>query len=120
METKEQLIENIKQWVAIEKELVELKAKIKEKNVIKKSLAEGLIQTMKTNQIDCFDIKGGSILYKQNKVKKNITGKTLMGALEAYFKNDKGNAAQEITQFVLDNREESVKECIKHRINKNN
>ena len=35
METKEQLIENIKQWVAIEKELGELKAKIKEKNSIK-------------------------------------------------------------------------------------
>jgi hypothetical protein len=72
---------------------------------------------MKKNQIDCFDINGGSLVYKTNKVKKPINGKLLMSTLKNYFSNNPSQA-EEITKFVLDNREEQIKETIKRKIDK--
>ena len=43
---------------------------------------------MKTNKIDCFDINGGALVYKTNKTKKPINGKTLLAALQNYYKTD--------------------------------
>lgn len=118
METKEQLVENIKEWIKIEKEINDFKSKIKERNAMKKKLSENLIVTMKNNQIDCFDINGGAIVYKKSTVKKPISGKTLLLALQNYYKDSNNNMAEDITKFILDNREEKIKECIKHRIDK--
>jgi hypothetical protein len=118
METKEQLVDNIKEWIKIEKEINECKAKIKEKNLLKKALSERLIVTMKHNKIDCFDINGGAIVYKKNKLKKPINGKTLLLALQTFYKDSNPAIAEDVTKFVLENREEHVKESIKHRIDK--
>jgi len=43
METKEQLVTNIKEWIKMDSEITELKAEIKERNSKKKSLTEGLV-----------------------------------------------------------------------------
>ena len=88
METKEQLVTNIKEWIKIDNEISQLKSEIKERNNKKKNLTENLVVTMKKNQIDCFDINGGALVYKQNKVKKSINGKSLLLALQNYYKND--------------------------------
>ena len=117
METKEQLINNIKEWIKIDNEIVKLKADIKEKNAKKNSLTENLVTVMKTNNIDCFDITGGALVYKKNKVKKPINGKTLLLALQNYYKND-AKVAEEITKHIMDSREEQVKETIKRKIDK--
>ena len=68
MEAKEQLINNIKEWIKIDGEISQLKTEIKEKNNNKKLLTEKLVSVMKTNSIDCFDINGGSLVYKKNKI----------------------------------------------------
>ncbi len=117
METKEQLINNIKEWIKIDNEIVKLKAEIKEKNAKKNSLTENLVTVMKTNNIDCFDITGGALVYKKNKVKKPISGKTLLATLQNYYK-DNVSLAEEITKHVMDNREEQIKETIKRKIDK--
>jgi hypothetical protein len=41
----------------------------KDKNNRKKLLTENLVTVMKSNSIDCFDINGGALIYKKNKVK---------------------------------------------------
>ena len=69
---------------------------------------------MKTNSIDCFDINGGALVYKKNKVKKPLSGKTLLTALQNYYKNDV-KIAEEITKHVMDSREEQLKETIKRK-----
>ena len=46
METKEQLVSNIKEWIQIDTEIAQLKNAIKEKNVRKKLLTDGLVSTM--------------------------------------------------------------------------
>lgn len=117
METKEQLMEGIKEWVQTDNELIKLKNRVKEMNQKKKELTESLVGVMKQNEIDCFDIKGGSISYKKNIVKKPITGKTLMASLAQYYKNEPA-IAEELGKYVLNNREEQVKETIKRKIDK--
>jgi uncharacterized membrane protein YqgA involved in biofilm formation len=117
METKEQLVNNIKEWIKIDTEISQLKADIKEKNNKKKSLTENLVTVMKTNKIDCFDINGGALVYKTNKIKKPITGKTLLAALQNYYKSDT-KIAEDIAKHVLDSREEQIKETIKRKIDK--
>lgn len=117
METKEQLVNNIKEWIKIDTEIAELKAHIREKNNKKKGLTENLVTVMKTNKIDCFDINGGALVYKTNKVKKPINGKSLLFALQAYYKTDP-NMAEDLTKYIMDTRQEQVKETIKRKIDK--
>ena len=117
METKEQLVNNIKEWIKVDNEITKLRADIKDCNNKKKELTSSLVEVMKTNKIDCFDINGGALVYKTSKVKKPINGKSLLLALQNYYKNDP-NIAEDITKHVLDSREEKVKEVIKRKIDK--
>jgi hypothetical protein len=117
MEVKEQLVTNIKDWINMDNEISQLKQEIKERNNKKKILTENLVTVMKTNNIDCFDINGGALIYKKNKIKKPINGKTLLSALQNYYKND-NKIAEEITKHVMNSREEQVKEIIKRKIDK--
>ena len=117
METKEELVMNIKEWIQNDNEIIQLNKEMKERKIKKKLLTESLVKVMKGNEIDCFDINGGCLVYKKNKVKKPINGKSLMNVLQTYFSNDT-TKAEEITKFVLENREETVKETIKRKIDK--
>jgi hypothetical protein len=117
METKDQLVNNIKEWIKIDNEITKLKSEIKDRNNKKKSLTEDLVKVMKTNSIDCFDINGGALVYKQNKVKKPINGKSLLTALQNYYKTDP-KMAEDITKHVMNSREEQVRETIKRKIDK--
>ena len=115
--TKEQLVNNIKEWIKIDNEVAQLKSEIKERTNKKKSLTENLVSVMKTNNIDCFDINGGALVYKKNKVKKPINGKTLLLALQNYYKTD-AKMAEDLAKQVMDSREELIKETIKRKIDK--
>jgi hypothetical protein len=117
METKEQLVNNIKEWIRMDNEITKLKAEVKERTNKKKMLTENLVTVMKTNNIDCFDINDGALIYKKNKVKKPINGKTLLSSLKNYYKSNP-QIAEEITKHVMDSREEQIKETIKRKIEK--
>ena len=114
---KEQLVNNIKEWIKIDNEVAQLKADIKERTNKKKQLTENLVTVMKTNSIDCFDINGGALVYKKNTVKKPLSGKTLLLALQNYYKTDP-KIAEDIAKHVMDSREEQIKETIKRKIDK--
>lgn len=115
--TKEDLILNIKEWIKIDNELSKLKSEIKTKTNKKKILTESLVTIMKNNSIDCFDINGGALVYKKKKTKKTISGKFLLSQLEEYYK-DQPEIAKDITKRVLDNRIEVIKDEIKRKIDK--
>jgi len=117
METKEQLVNSIKEWIKMDSEIAQLKNEIKERNNKKKLLTQELVNVMKTNTIDCFDINGGALVYKTSKVKKPINSKMLLTSLQNYYK-DQPQVAEELTKHILDNREEQIKETIKRKINK--
>lgn len=117
METKEQLVNNIKEWIKMDTDIAELKSQIKDKTIKKKLLTENLVTVMKTNKIDCFDINGGALVYKTNKVKKPINGKSLLIALQNYYKSDP-KIAEDLSKHIMDSREEQIKETIKRKIDK--
>jgi len=115
--TKEELISNIREWIKIDNDLNNLKKEIKNKTTQKKMLTDNLVNVMKINSIDCFDINGGALVYSQRKTKKAISGKYLLLQLEKYYK-DQPDVAKDLTQHLLDNREENIKEDIKRKVKK--
>jgi len=72
---------------------------------------------MKTNQLDCFDINGGKILYKKCVSKKPINSKMLLNTLKTYFSTNL-STADELTEYILNSRESVIKETIKRKIDK--
>jgi predicted Rossmann fold nucleotide-binding protein DprA/Smf involved in DNA uptake len=115
--TKDELINNIREWIKIDNDLLNLKKELKNKTTQKKLFTDNLVKVMKENAIDCFDVAGGALVYKQKKSKKPISGKFLLLQLEKYYK-EQPDLAKEITQHVLDNREEQVKEEIMRKVKK--
>ena len=114
MDTKEQLIAYVKEWVSIDEEMKQLQKVMREKRQKKKDLNDVLINVMKENEIECFDTKNGKLLYSVNKTKQAITKKMLFETLQKYYKNDE-DKANEIASFILENRNENVKEVIKRK-----
>jgi hypothetical protein len=119
LETKEELISSIKEWIKIDNEILKHTKEIKDMKKKQKLLTNSLVTVMKNNQLECFDINGGKILYKKSKCKKPINTKTLLNTLKTYY-NETPNKAEEITDYILKNREEVIKETIRRKLDKKN
>lgn len=117
METKEQLIKVVKEWVVMDNEIRKHQQLVKEMKVKQKNVSQQLMLTMKENEIECFDINNGSLVYKKNKVKKPINKNTLYSILNNYFKGDTEHV-EELGKFIMDNRQEVIKETIQRKIDK--
>jgi hypothetical protein len=118
--TKEQLVGNIKEWIQADNEIKELQKQIKIRKDKKKKLTDNLVNTMKSNEIDCFDVKDGQLIYTQNKTKSALNKKTLLTSLEKYFSNSgEQQIVQDLCQFILENREIKVTETIRRKQQKN-
>ena len=109
LETKEQLINKVREWVRVDNELRVLQKEILIRKKEKQNISKELMNVMKMNKIDVFDLKDGQLVYASTTVKKPITKKNLLSILSVYFQgnNDK---AFELNNFILDNRETTVKE----------
>jgi hypothetical protein len=114
MSEKEEIVNNVKNWLQIEEEIKGLQKIVREKKKDKKVYTENLVNIMKENDIDCFDITDGKLLYTKNKVKQALSKKHLLNALSAYFQHD-GNKAKDVANFVLESREIKVRENIRHK-----
>ena len=119
MTTKEDLVNTIKEWMSVEEEMKVLQKELKERRVKKKVLTESLVDIMKTNDIDCFDMTGGNIIYTKNKVKQPLSKKYLMDCLGKYFEQNPNVQADDVTNFVMENRGVQTKEGIRHKTFKN-
>jgi len=117
METKEELVRSIREWISLDSEIAKLQSQLKDKRAQKKRNSEQLVNTMKTNNIDCFDINGGAILYKKSVVKKPLTGKTMLPLLESYF-SESNVKAEDLTKYLMDNRLQKVTETVRRKIDK--
>jgi hypothetical protein len=114
--TKEQLMKVVKEWVKLDNEIRALAAETASRKKEKKQMSEELIRVMRENELDEFDIKDGQIVYVKKNVKKPITQKQLLSILSTYYKNEE--KAEEVNSFILEHREEVVKESIKRVISK--
>ena len=116
-ETKEQLVNIIKEWVKLDNEMRQLQSEMLSRKKEKAKMSTQLIDVMKQNEIDCFDLKDGQLLYTKKNVKKPITKKVLLNILSKYYKGDYMKAC-EVNDFILSNREEVTHETIVHKIDK--
>ena len=117
METKEQLVQQIKGWMANDNEIREIQARLKELKDKRKGFSDNLVGIMRNNEIDCFDVNDGKLIYTKTKVKAPLNKTTLITSLIKYFKDD-DEQAKELGQFLLESREEKVKETIRRKIQK--
>lgn len=117
MESKEQLISAVRDWVKLDNEIRTLNKEQNKRKKDKNVITENLMNIMKSNEIDCFDLKDGQICYNKKTVKKPITRKNLFDILSKYYDGNILKASQ-LNDFISDNREESVKETITRKINK--
>ena len=115
MENKEQLVKVIREWVKLDNDMKVLKTEMSKRKKEKDLLSVRLIETMKQNQIDEFDINDGRIMYNKKTVKKPITKKMLLNILTTYY-NEDGEKAVEVNNYILDHREEVIKETIMRKL----
>lgn len=114
---KSALLESIKAWLQIDNELRELQKASKERREMKKELTNNLVNVMRDNEIDCFDVKDGQLMYKRSVSRGPVNKKLLLTTLSTYLKNNK--QAEDLCTFILDSREEKVRETITRKIDKN-
>lgn len=115
MANKEDLVKIIKEWINEDNAIKSLQKKIKEHRDEKKILTENLMDIMKANNIDCFDINNGKIIFCKNQIKSPLNKKTLLSTLEKYFKNIPDIDASEVSEYILNNREIKIKENIRRK-----
>jgi hypothetical protein len=80
----------------------------------KKECTDGLKSIMKEREIESVNVNNvGQILYTKNEVKKSINKKYLNDILNQYYSTTP-QAAKEICDYILENRETQIKEkCYK-------
>ena len=115
--TKEQLKDYLRQWVRVENEISTLSAEIKKRKLIHQELSNSLLHVMRKNDIDCFDIANGRIVYSKTKTRAPLNNKQLKTALTTYYKEDV-EKANSLTEFLLASRVEKTRESIKMKIPK--
>lgn len=115
--TKEQLKDHLRQWVRVENEISTLSAEIKKRKLIHQQLSASLLSVMRQNEIDCFDIANGKIVYSKTKVRAPLNNGQLKNALTTYYKDDV-EKANSLTEFLLASRVEKTRESIKMKIPK--
>lgn len=111
METKEELVSTIKEWLKNDNMIKSLQKEIKARKKQNETYSKKLIETMRVNEIDSFDINSGKIVYSKHTIKKPITKKLLSDVLKKYYKDDTEVAA-EVEDFILSSRETVVRENI--------
>jgi hypothetical protein len=117
METKDQLITVIREWVKLDNEIRTLKNEEKIRKTSKDKLSAILMDTMKQNSLDEIAINNGQLKYSKKTVKKPITKTTLLQLLSKYYDGNT-DKANEVREFIMENREETVQESIVRKIDK--
>jgi hypothetical protein len=117
MSSQAEMVKIIKEWITIDNDIRNINKEIRIRKEKLKKISQSLMKTMKENEIDEFDIKGGKLIFSQTTMKKPITKKNLVTILSKYYEGDISQAL-EMNKFIMDNREDVVKETIKRTIEK--
>ena len=117
LETLDQLKQNVREWVKLDNDIRALNKEITNRRNDKKSISKRLIDVMRDNKLDVFELKYGQLMYVKKNKKKPITQKQLLTLLSSYYKEDVSKA-EEMRNYLLENREEVVEEVIQRKIAK--
>ena len=115
MDSKEKLIMTIQDWVKLDNEIRKLKKEASLRKSEQDKITKSLMYTMKTNEIDEFNISNGKITYLNKTVKKPINKKNLLEIMSKFYQGN-NEKVRELNQFILDNREDVVVEKLVRKI----
>jgi predicted nuclease with TOPRIM domain len=115
--TKDEMIGHIKKWIQYDNDIKQLQADLKEKKENRKQHTERLVDIMKSNEIDCFDVNNGKLMYSKTKVKAPLNKSQMVQALMEYFNNDEPRV-RELEDKLMSARKEKITETIRRKINK--
>lgn len=100
---KKALLDTVKNWVILDNQIRLLNKKLKELKDNKKIQNENMIEIMKSNEIDNFDLKDGQIRYKKTKKRQVLSQKVLVEILKNHPQFD-NESVNQINNFVYQNR----------------
>jgi hypothetical protein len=115
--SKEEMIMHIKKWIQFDNDIKKLQDDLKAKKESRKQHTQQLVSIMKSNEIDCFDVNNGKLLYSKTKVKAPLNKTQMVQALMGYFNNDEPRV-RELEDRLMSARTEKVTETIRRKINK--
>ena len=109
---KDQLVENIKNWIISNEKIKDLQKEVRLLKKNKKIVEKNLMYLMKEGGVEEIDTNNFKIIYSKKIVKKSITKKYLKAILAKYFNNNI-EKAEEVENYIQNNREEVIRENIK-------
>ena len=112
------MVKVIKEWVKTDNEIRTLQQELQKRKTEKKRVTQNLIDIMRNNEIDCFDINDGQIMYKKTNKRQPITKTVLLEVLSTYFQGD-SEKINELNTFIMDSRKVVTKETIVRKITDN-
>jgi len=115
LETIEQLKQTVREWVKLDNEIRTLNKEISARRNEKKIISKSLIDVMRSNKLDIFELKDGQLMYVKKNKKKPITQKQLLTLLSSYYKDDVAKA-EEMHTYLMENREEVTEETITYLV----
>ena len=113
----DELIENIKNWIISDDKIKQLQKETRLLKKNKKIIEKNLKYLMKNGGFKEIDTNNFKIIYSKKIVKKSITKKYLKNILAKYFSNNI-EKAEEVENYIQNNREEVIRENIKKEIKK--
>ncbi len=109
MDPKLELKQHIRNYIKYDREIKRLQNEIKLMKAEQKKVSFNLMDVMRSNEIDCFDINDGQLVYKKNSVKKAIGKQFLLDILNKYFNGDESKV-NELNSYIQENREKVEQE----------
>lgn len=105
----------IRDWIALDNDLRRMKKQIRQRTEDRDRITASLMDSMKRRNIDMVNLADGHLRYESRKVKKPVTQKMLLNLLATYFGGDV-DEANKVNTFILDHREETVRETLVRKI----
>lgn len=112
METKEELVNSIKEWIQLDNVIKLMRAEIKTKLNLQKQISNNLLEVMKKNEIDMFNTSEIQLSRVQKETKNPISKKYLEHILLEFYENNSQKATQ-IQEYIMNHRTTSVKESLR-------
>ena len=111
-EMKQHFKSSVVSWLSIDEKIAVLQGQIKElRDKKKKEIEPEIMDFMKTYNISDLNTQNGRLKYSEKNVKKGLNKKSIMENLILYYNNNE-DKAEEVTNFIYDNREEKTTQKI--------
>jgi len=114
METKEQLKQGVNAWKEINAEIVKLTEIVNKKKLIRKKITNALSEAMNSHELGQLNTTDGSLVYRQQKVKKPLGKKMLIGALSSFYEDD--DMSNAVLKHVLSHQTVTLKDTITQKL----